>query len=513
MLTHFKNIGRLSKIIWRLGRENALFVDDIKKIAPFSGKIASLISNKKAEGRPGQRLARALVKCGPSFIKLGQALSCRSDLLGEEIAADLAELQDRLPPFSGKEARARIEQEFGCKIEDLFESFDDQAIAAASIAQVHKARTKPSSASPYGKDVAVKILRPQIRQAFRQDIELMYWLAKIALTFMPKLKRLRPIEVVAKFEETSFQEMDLRLEAAAACELAENFTTDATFHVPEIDWQRTSEAVLTMEWVSGLRINQPEDFINTGLNPKLVLKNAAAVFFQQVFRDGFFHADMHPGNVFIQPDGSVTALDFGIMGRISKANRNFLADMLMGFLEGDYRRVADIHFDAGWVPKDQDRDAFMQAVRAIGQPLMDRPLEEISIARLLAQLFQVTEKFNMQTQPQLLLLQKSMLTAEGMGRALDPTVNMWAVIRPLIEAWMIANRGPQARILEHVQDFNTLIMSLPRTMERIEHFTETIERDGVKLNRHEAASPKPWLWIFTCLGLASYCAYLLYVTN
>ena len=423
--------------------------------------------------RPGQRLAAAFEELGPSFIKLGQLLSTRADLLGEELTVDLASLQDRLPPFSGNDARALIEAEFGCPLNTLFATFDETAIAAASIAQVHFARTGE------GAEVAVKVLRPRIAEAFARDLDLFLWLAGLGERLQPALRRLKPVEVVQTLAEVVNFEMDLRLEAAAATELGENFAGDPNFRVPRVDWLRTGRTVLTLEWIKGTRIDDRVALLAAGHRIEDLLTKAATAFFNQVFRDGFFHADLHPGNMFVDPDGAIVVVDFGIMGRLDRATRFYLADMLLGFLSGDYRRVAEVHFAAGYVPQRRSVDAFTQACRSIGEPILGKPLQEISVARLLAQLFEITEQFEMETQPQLLLLQKTMVVIEGVGRRLDPEINIWALGRPLIETWMRDNRGPEARLREGLEMLVELAERVPRLIRSLERLVSDWSREGV----------------------------------
>jgi ubiquinone biosynthesis protein len=462
MFRALRNLARLLRIARTLARHDALFPLEEVRIAPFLVRLTKSLWRRDMPGRPGQRLAQALETLGPSFIKLGQMLSTRPDLLGEDVANDLAGLRDQLPPFPSAKARATIEAELGGPIDSLFIRFDDKPIAAASIAQVHYAATAA------GHEVAVKVLRPGIEDAFARDLDLFYWCAAMLERLVPELRRLKPYEVVATFADSVAIEMDLRMEASAAVELGGNFVGDTTFRVPRIDWERTARRVLTLERIHGIKIDRRDEIIAAGHDPDAILAHAAASFFNQVFRDGFFHADQHPGNCFVEPDGTICALDFGIMGRLDRAHRYYLADMLMGFLRRDYESVADVHFRAGFVPAHKSRAAFTQALRAIGEPILDKPLHEISVGRLLGLLFEVTETFEMETQPQLLLLQKTMIVTEGVGRALNPRVNMWSLARPLIEAWMRQNRGPEARVREAVRHGIETIERLPQLLNRLD---------------------------------------------
>jgi ubiquinone biosynthesis protein len=477
-----RNLGRLAVIVRTLGRHDALFPAELHDVAPGLAALARLVSRKGVPGRPGQRLAAALRDLRPSFIKLGQMLSTRSDIVGEAIAADLAELQDRLPPFPAEDAREIIESQLGRPIDELFLTFDDRPVAAASIAQVHFAVARPNDPAEPPRAVAVKVLRPGIEHAFRRDLDLFRWLSSLVLWVQPRARRLKPVEVVEIFADTVRLEMDLRMEAAAASELAGNFRGDATFRVPDVDWDRTSQRVLTLERIRGIKVDEVDRIAAAGFDPNEVLAKASAAFFNQVFRDGFFHADLHPGNLFVNQDGNIAPVDFGIMGRLDRATRMYLADMLIGFLTSDYRRVALVHFQAGYVPAHQNMEVFTQACRAIGEPLLNKPLHEISIGRLLAQLFAVTEQFEMETQPQLLLLQKSMLTAEGVGRILNPTINMWELARPLIEEWMRENRGPEAQIADVLESYGRAIRSLPLVIREVEKVAINISEGGVHLH-------------------------------
>jgi ubiquinone biosynthesis protein len=480
MWRSIRNLSRLLGVGWTLARFGALFPLEQLPHAPALGVLArlSLLIRKSdhAKRRPGERLAAALVALGPSFIKFGQSLATRSDLIGDDVARDLSRLQDKLPPFAFALAKATIEDELQASIIDSFASFDEVPVAAASIAQVHYAETHD------GAEVAVKVLRPDIEVSFARDIDLFRWIAGVLDHHLPWIRRLRPVEVVELFAETVVVEMDMRMEAAAAAELAENFVGDPDFKVPAVDWQRTTRRVLTLERLRGHRPDDVEALAAEGHDPTEVLRKSACIFFNQVFRDGYFHADMHPGNVFILEDGRVAPVDFGIMGRLDVKTRHFLADMLIGFLTGDYQRVSEVHFRAGYVPAHKSVDAFAQACRSIGAPILGRPLSEISLAQLLAQLFRVTEQFEMETQPQLLLLQKTMLVAEGVGRQVNNEVNIWELARPLIEQWMIENRSPQARLKQATTDALALAERLPALADRAERAISDLADGGLRLH-------------------------------
>ena len=441
MLRTGRNLSRMFGLVAILARNDALApIETLDPPRPVV-KVGRAISRRRP-GRPGEKFARALEAAGPSFIKLGQALSTRADVLGDDFAADLAHLRDRLPPFEGAIARRIIEDELQQPAEALFRSFDDTPIAAASIAQVHFAETID------GRPVAVKVLRPGIERAFRRDLDLFFWLAERIERLRPDLQRLRFVDSVSLFAESVGHEMDLRMEAAAASELAENFAADGSLHIPAVDWTRTGRRVLTLERVAGLPINARAAIIAAGHHPERVLAIAAEAILKQVFRDGFFHGDLHPGNLFLQADGRLAVVDFGIMGRLDRSTRRHLAQLLLAFLNRDYRAAADVHFAAGWVSRHHSKASFAQALRSIGEPIFDRPQHEISIARLLSQLFRVTETFGMETQPQLLLLQKTMLVAEGSGRALCPEINMWSLARPIMNEWMHEELRLDARLRE-----------------------------------------------------------------
>src|SRR6266481_310006 len=431
MFRALRNSWRLLRLALSFARHDALFPLEILGIAPALIVWARLFRTRRDARRPGERLAAALQEMGPSFIKLGQALSTRADLLSESVAVDLARLQDHLPPFPGAQARRTIELELGRTIETLFTSFDDVPIAAASIAQVHFAVTTD------GREVAVKVLRPGIEAAFARDLDLFYWMAELVERTQPSFRWLKPIESVKAFADVVRVEMDLRMEAAAAEELGENFRDDPGYRTPAIDWDRTALRVLTLERVDGIPIGDRDAIVAAGHDPDVIMKKCAEAFFYQVFRDGFFHADMHGGNAFVDRAGHIVPVDFGIMGRVDEDTRGY---------------VAEVQFRAGYVPSHQSLEMFAQACHSIGEPIFGKPSHEISIARLLAHLLRVTEQFEMAVQPQLLLLQKTMLMAEGMGTRLNPKLNIWELARPLIEEWMRTHFGPRATVGRAVED-------------------------------------------------------------
>ncbi|GBD42632.1 putative protein kinase UbiB [bacterium HR40] len=494
MLRALRHGSRLARAARILARHNALFPLQVLPQTQPLLRFLDRFQDKTAPGRPGERLAAALQELGPSFIKFGQSLSTRADLLGEAVARDLSLLQDRLPPFPAHEARATVEAELEAPIGDLFARFEDVPVAAASIAQVHRART------PDGRDVAVKVLRPGIEKAMEEDIDFFLWLAHTAEWLHPPLRRFKPVEAVQIFAATARREMDLRLEAAAAAEFAENNADQEGFRVPAVDWQRTARRVVTFEWVEGLPLDERDRLLAAGFDPDAILETATRVFFNQVFRDGFFHADMHPGNMLLDAEGRIVALDFGIMGRLDLDTRIQLARMLMGFLSGDYATVADVFYEAGFLPDPQARPTFVQACRAIGEPIRGQPLSRISFARLLGQLLSVAQEFEMETQPQLLLLQKTMVMAEGVGRALNPDVNMWTLAQPLVERWVRENMGPEAELKRALAEGGEALRRLPALINRGEKLLQALPLASAPQPAGGASAVPAWLW--WVLGLA-----------
>lgn len=429
----------------------------------------------------GRRLVKLLCRLGPSYIKLGQTFSTRPDLVGDELAEELTKLQDRLPPFPFKKVKKEIEKSFKQSVDDLFLEFDKEAVAAASIAQVHHARTKQ------GKEVAVKVLRPRIEARFAHDIAFFKWIARI-LEWFPSMRRLKFVEVVEMFEETVKYELDLRFEAASASALKENCKDDDHIYIPEVEWEYTARRVLTTEWISGISVYDLHAITEAGHLPKVVARNLLYAFFNQAFRDGFFHADVHPGNLFVREDGKLVPVDFGIMGQIDQETRLYVAEILKGFLERDYEYVAKVHFDAGYVPKHQHKEAFAIACRSIGEPIFGRSINEISIATLLTQLFKITKDFDMETQPQLLLLQKTLVLVEGVAGILDADINMWQAAEVWIHKWAKENMGVQSKVQAGIEELSQFARSCLKASSQIETLSQCVTPQGIILHPETVTS-------------------------
>jgi ubiquinone biosynthesis protein len=428
----------------------------------------------------GPRLAHALERLGPAYIKLGQMLATRPDIVGAQAAAGLAHLQDRLPPFSSEVAKAEVAAALGRPMAELFVSFTGPS-AAASIAQVHRATTTDVPPA----DAAVKVLRPGIEALFRRDMEAVALFARVAESLSAEARRLRLKAMVETLAASVALELDLRMEAAAASELYERTRHDADFRVPHIDWTRTAARVLTSEWIDGVRIADRAALIAAGHDPKKIAVTLMRSFLTQALRDGFFHADMHPGNLFVDTQGRLVAVDFGIMGRLDEPMRRFMAGTLAGFLSRDYRRVAEIHYEHAFVPPHHPVETFAQALRAIGEPIFGRSARNVSIARLLGQLFETTRRFDMQAQPQLVLLQKTMVVVEGVCRGLDPDFDLWEATRPVAGRWVSENLGPEARLARAAVGLGALgklAQDLPQLVKNAEHLSQLIAEGGMKLH-------------------------------
>ncbi|HXG79156.1 MAG TPA: 2-polyprenylphenol 6-hydroxylase [Methyloceanibacter sp.] len=484
------NMARLTKagavIAWSGARVLPEDANLPGPLALFARVTAPLRKNGSSSGND-TRLSKALTSLGPSYIKLGQFLATRDDIIGRELARDLSTLQDRLPPFSQAEARAAVEEALGQPIDKLFAEFGPP-VAAASIAQVHKAKLRLSDGTL--KPVAVKVLRPGIEHRFQKDLDSYFFAARLIERFHPPSRRLRPIAVVDTLAKSVAIEMDLRMEAAAISEMAENTKSDEGFRVPQVDWTRSARRVLTLEWIDGIPISDRGALAAAGHDVKGLGARLMQAFLRHAMRDGFFHADMHPGNLFVDGEGRIVAVDFGIMGRLGAKERRFLAEILYGFLKRNYTRVAEVHFEAGYVPRKHSVAQFAQALRAIGEPIMDRPASEISMAQLLGQLFQYTEVFDMQTRPELLLLQKTMVVVEGIGRTLDPELNMWTVSEPVVKEWMEKELGPGAQIeaaAESAASVGRFMGEIPKLLGRVERVGEAFSAmadEGLRLDDH-----------------------------
>ena len=485
--------------IWRLSRAGIVLAQHGVRFIPKGQPVPlplraarllalpiTLLAAPFNAGKPkDRRISNALAALGPSYIKLGQFLATRGDVIGPDLARDLGHLQDRLPPFSMAEARRAVEEALGGKLEDHFAEFGPP-VAAASIAQVHKAVT-------IGKDgqrrtVAVKILRPGVEKRFKRDLDSYFFAARLVERVSEPARRLKPVAVVENLARTTELEMDLRLEGAAISEMAENIQPEERFRVPGVDWTRTAKRVLTTDWIDGVPISDHARLKAEGHDLKALGLVVLRSFLTHAMRDGFFHADMHQGNLFVDKAGNVVAVDFGIMGRLGQKERRFLAEILYGLITRDYRRAADVHFWAGYVPPHHPVEVFAQALRAIGEPIHGRTADEISMADLLGQLFAYTDVFDMETRPELILLQKSMVIVEGVARGLDPSLNLWSASEPVAEEWVQANygaRGAMKKAGEGATTIARILAEVPGMLSEAERASAGLTemaRNGLRLD-------------------------------
>ena len=488
----FKRIYQLYKIARKLASSGALeTIDEIYNLPKiiivffqlFSIGVKKNFINKAK--KPGEKLCEALEGMGTTFIKLGQFLATRPDIIGNDLANDLEKLQDKLPPFNTQLSKQILLKELG---ENQFKQISNfsEPIAAASIAQVHTASIKIGSES---KSVAIKILRPGIEKKFNEEIDALMLLAYIVEGLVAKTKRLKLVDVVHLLREITNIEMDLRFEASAANELFENTKYDKGFNVPQIYWNFTSKKILTLDKVDGISIREQQTLEKSGIKLKNLAQNLIQFFLLQAVRDGFFHGDMHQGNLFVDKNGNIVPVDFGIMGRLDKNNRGYLAEILYGFIKRDYKKVADIHFQAGLVPQNESKEDFAQALRSIGEPIFGQSIKDISGANLLAQLFQITEKFNMATQTQLLLLQKTMVVVEGVARRLYPETNIWEVSKPVLEDWIKNYKSPKNNIKEAINTSAEIlrrIPDLPEFMDKANYALQAISEGKFNINTKES---------------------------
>ncbi len=485
MISATTHIARLARAAFVLAREGVFGIVDPSLVPPpgqIALRLARLIERRGAKS--GRRLSRALERMGPAYLKLGQFLATRPDVVGLVLARDLESLQDRLPPFPQSEAEAAIAVALERPITQAFASFGP-AVAAASIAQVHRGEVLRNGARHA---VAVKVLRPNVASRFRRDLSDFFYVAHKAETYSAEARRLRLVEVINTMSRSVSMEMDLRLEGAALSEMAENTRNDPDFRVPAVDWDRTAHNVLTLEWVDGIALSDHARLVEADVDLPDLGRKVIQSFLRHALRDGFFHADMHPGNLFLDTEGRLVAVDFGIMGRLGVKERRFLAEILLGFITRDYRRVAEVHFEAGYVPSHHSVENFAQAIRAIGEPIHNRTAEEISMAKLLTLLLEVTGLFDMRTRPELILLQKTMVVVEGVARTFNPKLDIWKIAEPVVREWIERNLGPIGRIEGAVQGTGELarvLSGLPTIASRavavLEHL-EAITGDGVRLS-------------------------------
>ena len=483
---HFVRLGRAGFVF---AREDVFALVDTRPLplpARMAVALARLIarpSAKKGAKNGASRLAAALTRLGPTYVKLGQFLATRQDVVGAAIARDLESLQDRMPPFPQAQAEATVVAALLKPLSEVYASFGPP-VAAASIAQVHRAEVDEDGTR---KTVAVKILRPGVERRFKSDLDAFFFVARMAEQYSPEAQRLRLIEVVATLARSVSIEMDFRLEAAALSEMAENTKDDLDFRVPSVDWNRTAREVLTMEWIEGTPLNDRAALEAKGYDLPALGRNVIQSFLRHALRDGFFHADMHPGNLFVDAEGKLVAVDFGIMGRLGPKERRFLAEILFGFITRDYLRTAQIHFDAGYVPRTHSVESFAQAIRAIGEPIHNRSAEDISMAKLLMLLFEVTGLFDMRTRPELLLLQKTMVVVEGVARSLDPKLDMWSTADPVVREWIERNLGPAGKLqgaAEGAGEIGRFLGQVPSLLSRAATLIDQLDaitRDGLML--------------------------------
>ena len=464
MTTSVTHLWRLLKWGRTLARHGALRGIERDPLTPKPVRRLARIARFGARIPPTPQYADALVAIGPAAVKLGQALSTRPDLVGKEAAENLSQLQDDLPPAPFSLIKQTIERSFNAPLESLFSSFDETPVGAASIAQVHHAVTAD------GREVAVKVLRPGIEDEFAKALETYEWAAAQVESYGGEVERLRPRRVVAQFRQWTARELDLQREAASASELKENMIAEPGYYVPEIDWRRTARRVLTLEWIDGIKLSDRDALIEAGQDCSALASTLVRAFLRQAVVDGFFHADLHHGNLFALADGRIAAIDFGIMGRIDRRARVWLAEILYGLITGNYRRVAEIHFEAQYVPAHHSVEEFATALRAAGEPIRGLPVKDISVGRMLESLFSITRDFDMPTQPHLLLLQKTMVMNEGVASALDPDINMWESAEPFIREWIREELGPEAYYADRIIELVRAAKKVPELINRLDQY-------------------------------------------
>lgn len=455
---------KIQRVLLRYGLDEFVFNLHLFRPLRFLTYLSPSYITGKRKGPRGERIRMALEDLGPIFVKFGQILSTRQDLLPPDIGEELSKLQDNVPPFADAQARHIIETSLEQSIEEIFSEFSESPLASASIAQVHTATLKT------GEDVVVKVLRPGIEKIIDSDVAVLYTLASLANKYWAEAKRLKPLEVVQEFDHTIHDELDLVREAANASQLRRNFEGSEQLYVPEVYWDYTRQNVMVMERIYGTPIGRIEELRERGVDLKLLAERGVEIFFAQVFRDNFFHADMHPGNIFASDEAKYLAVDFGIMGSVTVADQRYLAENFLAFFQRDYFRVAQLHIESGWVPKHTRVDEFESAIRAVCEPIFEKPLKEISYGHLLLRLFQTARRFDMEVQPQLVLLQKTLLNIEGLGRQLYPDLDLWQTAKPYLEDWYKNTVGPKAtfnKLKEHLPLMGEKLPELPEMMYQV----------------------------------------------
>lgn len=500
MFSTLTALVRLARAGFVMAREGVFAGVEIELTPPPAHlplRLAAMMARKTNSSSRADRLSNALARLGPSYIKLGQFLATRPDLVGMAVARDLETLQDRLPSMAMDKAKRRIEDDLGASCTELFESLEP-ALAAASIAQVHKATIRDPQTGNIT-PVAVKVLRDGVSHRFERDLATFYIAARLMERVAPKIRRLRPVAVVDTLAESVRLEMDLRMEAAALAEMAENTAADEGFRVPTVDWDRSGAHVMTIEWIDGRKLSDIAGIRADGHDLEKLGALVIQSFLRHAMRDGFFHADMHPGNLFVEPDGTLVAVDLGITGRLGQAERRFLAEILFGFITRNYRRTAEVHFEAGYVPAHHDIDSFAQALRAIGEPIHGRNASQISMGRLLTQLFEVTDLFDMRTQPQLILLQKTMVVAEGVARTLDPHLDIWKTSDPVVQEWIRSNLSPMRQAETAAKSLSALARLATETpemlgkLQRVVHAFDPDNPNAITASGKNGFSPWPYV--------------------
>jgi len=482
MISALADYGRLIRAGWTLIRHDALVPREFAHLAPAPVKAFGAVTRIGAKGRgqrPGERLAHAFEQLGPAYVKLGQFMATRPDIIGFEMAADLGRLQDKMPAFPEAAARREIEAAFGKPVDALFDDFS-APIAAASIAQAHQAKLKD------GRKVAVKILRPRIEQKAGEEFRAFSRAARHVEALSKTGRRMEPVKFIETLKAAAAIELDLRMEAGAASELAEDLSDERQVRVPEVIWPLTAKRVLTVEWIDGTPLGDVAALDKRGVDRKALARLVIHVFLKQALHTGFFHADMHQGNLIVDNEGRLALVDFGIMGRLDEKTRNVFAEIIYGFITRNYQRTAEVHFSAGYVPPGHSIDAFAQALRAVGEPLQGRNAAQVDMSRVLQQLFDVTALFEMHLRPELVLLQRTMVTVEGVARLLDPEIDMWAAATPVVRDYVNRAIGPRAQ----AEKLKSAAVKALEIAPKIPAYVESIGKAAERINAETAPPPE-----------------------